>query len=192
MPSEVPGYFDAEGRSLKRQFLASPLPFEPRITSRFSMRRMHPVLGRRRAHRGIDYGAPTGTRVVAVANGTVVSAARSGDSGNMVRLRHNNGYETYHLHLSRFAKGLSRGDRVAQGQTIGYSGATGLVTGPHLHYGVRKNGTFVNWLTERRKLPPGKPVPPEHMAAFEVVRDRALELLTGRQRQDVPVGANTQ
>ena len=193
VPGEVPGYFDVEGRSMKRQFLASPLPFEPRITSRFSTRRMHPVLGRRRAHRGIDYGAPTGTRVVAVANGTVVSGARSGASGNMVRLRHNNGYETYYLHLSRFAKRLSRGDRIAQGQTIGYSGATGLVTGPHLHYGVRKNGTFVNWLTERRNLPPGEPVPAEHMAAFQGVRDRALELLTGRPPgPSIPIAANTQ
>ena len=193
VPGEVPGYFDLEGRSMKRQFLASPLPFEPRITSRFSTRRMHPVLGTRRAHRGVDYGAPTGTRVVAVANGTVVSAARSGASGNMVRLRHNNGYETYYLHLSRFAKGLSPGDRIAQGHTIGYSGATGLVTGPHLHYGVRKNGTFVNWLTERRNMPPGDPVPPEQMVAFKEIRDRALELLAGRQpRPDVSVSANTQ
>ena len=193
VPGEVPGYFDAEGRSLKRQFLASPLPFEPRITSRFSIRRMHPVLGTRRAHRGVDYGAPTGTRVRAVANGTVVSAARSSASGNMVRLRHDNGYETYYLHLSRFAKGLHPGVRIAQDQTIGYSGATGLVTGPHLHFGVRKNGTFVNWLTERRNLPPGEPVPPEHMAAFQEVRDRALEQLTGRQpRRGIPVGANTQ
>ena len=193
VPGEVPGYFDLEGRSMKRQFLASPLPFEPRITSRFSTRRMHPVLGTRRAHRGIDYGAPTGTRVVAVANGTVVSAARSGASGNMVRLRHNNGYQTYYLHLSRFAKGLSPGDRIAQGQSIGYSGATGLVTGPHLHYGVRKNGTFVNWLTERRNMPPGDPVPPEQMVAFKEIRDRALELLAGRQPgPDVSVSANTQ
>ena len=194
VPGEVPGYFDLEGRSMKRQFLASPLPFEPRITSRFSTRRMHPVLGTRRAHRGIDYGAPTGTRVVAVANGTVVSAARSGASGNMVRLRHNNGYETYYLHLSRFARGLRLGVRIAQGQTVGYSGATGLVTGPHLHYGVRKNGTFVNWLTERRNTPPGEPVPPEHMAAFKETRDRALELLAGRQPLGAgdPIAANTQ
>ena len=194
VPGEVTGYFDVEGRSLKRQFLASPLPFEPRITSRFSTRRMHPVLGTRRAHRGVDYGAPTGTRVRAVANGTVVTAARSGASGNMARLRHDNGYETYYLHLSRFAKGLHPGARIAQDQTVGYSGATGLVTGPHLHFGVRKNGIFVNWLTERRNLPPGEPVPPEHMAAFQEVRGRALEQLTGRQprHDDDPIGANAQ
>ena len=194
VPGEAPAYFDADGRSMKRQFLASPLPFEPRITSRFSSRRMHPILGIRRPHQGVDYGAPTGTRVIAIADGTLVSAAASGGSGNMVRLRHTNGYETYYLHLSRFAEGLRPGARIAQGQTIGYVGSTGLATGPHLHFGIRKNGPYVNWLTERRNLPPGDPVPPDQMAAFEEVRDRALALLTGRRppRDDYPVGANTQ
>ena len=194
IPGEALAYFDFDGRSMKRQFLASPLPFEPRITSRFSYRRMHPVLGVRRPHQGVDYGAPTGTRVIAVANGTLVSAARSGGSGNMVRLRHTNGYETYYLHLSRFAQGLRPGARIAQGQTIGYVGSTGLATGPHLHFGVRKNGPYVNWQTERRNLPPGDPVPPDQMVAFQEVRDRALALLTGRQpwRDDDPISANTQ
>ena len=192
LPGEAPAYFDENGRSMKRQFLASPLPFEPRITSRFSSRRLHPVLGIRRPHQGVDYGAPTGTRVIAVANGTLVSAAPSGGSGNMVRLRHTNGYETYYLHLSRFAKGLRRGVRITQGQTIGYVGSTGLATGPHLHFGVRKNGPYVNWLTERRNVPPGDPVPPDQMVAFQEVRDRALALLTGRQPppDDHPLGAN--
>ena len=110
----VPGeteaqYFDADGRSLKRLFLRSPFRFEPRITSRFSYRRLHPILGRHRPHLGVDYGAPTGTPVIAVASGRVVSAGRSGGSGNMVRLRHTNGYETYYLHLSAFASGIRRG-----------------------------------------------------------------------------------
>jgi murein DD-endopeptidase MepM/ murein hydrolase activator NlpD len=194
VPGEAPAYFDAEGRAMKRQFLASPLPFEPRITSRFSRSRMHPILGTARAHQGVDYGAPTGTRVVAIANGTLVSAARSGGSGNMVRLRHTNGYETYYLHLSRFAKGLRPGARIAQGQTIGFVGSTGLATGPHLHFGIRKNGPYVNWLTERRNLPPGDPVPPAHMVAFQEVRDRALAQLTGRQleRGNEPIASNTQ
>ena len=194
VPGEAPGYYDVEGRSLKRQFLSSPLPFEPRITSRFSYRRLHPVLGTHRAHLGVDYGAPTGTRVMAVASGTLVSAAPSGGSGNMVRLRHANGYETYYLHLSRFGKGLRRGARIMQGQTIGFVGSTGLTTGPHLDFRVRKNGTFVNWLTERRNLPPGDPVPAEQMAAFQEVRDRFLTLLTGRQPRlgGDAIGANTQ
>ena len=111
----------------------------------------------------------------------------------MVRLRHTNGYETYYLHLSRFAKGLRRGARVMQGQTIGFVGSTGLATGPHLDYRVRKNGTFVNWLIEFRDLPPGDPVPPDQMAAFQEVRDRVLTLLPGWQSQrDAPVAANTQ
>ena len=176
---QVPGeteaqYFDADGRSMKRLFLRSPFRFEPRVTSRFSYRRLHPVLGGRRPHLGVDYGAPTGTPVIAVANGTVVSAGRSGGSGNMVRLRHTNGYETYYLHLSAFATGIRRGARVSQGQTIGRVGATGLVTGPHLDYRMRKNGTFVNPLIEHRNLPPGDPVPDAYLASFREVRDQAL------------------
>ena len=168
-------YYDAAGRSLKRLFLRSPFRFEPRVTSRFSYRRLHPVLGTNRPHLGVDYGAPTGTPVIAVANGRVVSAAASGGSGNMVRLRHTNGYETYYLHLSRFAKGMRPGNRVVQGQTVGYVGSTGLATGPHLDYRIRKNGTFVNPLIEHRNLPPGDPIPEEHVAAFFEANDRALE-----------------
>ena len=168
-------YYDADGRSLKRLFLRSPFRFEPRVTSRFSYRRLHPVLGTNRPHLGVDYGAPTGTPVIAVANGRVVSAAASGGSGNMVRLRHTNGYETYYLHLSRFAKGMRPGSRVVQGQTVGYVGSTGLATGPHLDYRIRKNGTFVNPLVEQRNFPPGDPIPEEHLAAFTKARDQALE-----------------
>ena len=193
VPGDAPAYFDAEGRSMKRQFLRSPLPFEPRITSRFSYRRLHPVLGTHRPHLGVDYGAPTGTRVIAVANGTVVSAARSGGSGNLVRLRHSNGYETWYLHLSRFANGMNPGVRVMQGQTIGYVGSTGLATGPHLDYRLRKNGTFVNPLIEHRNLPPGEPIPPEQMSAFKNERDRLLAQLSSRQPADyVPLGAAAQ
>ena len=193
VPGEAPAYFDADGRSTKRQFLRSPLPFEPRVTSRFSYRRLHPILGTRRPHLGVDYGAPTGTRVIAVANGTIISAARSGGSGNLVRLRHSNGYETWYLHLSRFANGMSPGARVMQGQTIGYVGSTGLATGPHLDYRLRKNGTFVNPLVEHRNLPPGDPVPPEQMSAFKDERDRLVAQLSSRQPADyVPLGVTVQ
>ena len=193
VPGEEPAYFDGDGLSMKRQFLRSPLPFEPRITSRFSYRRLHPVLGVNRPHLGVDYGAPTGTRVIAVANGTVVSAARSGGSGNMVRLRHSNGYETWYLHLSRFANGMSPGARVRQGQTIGYVGSTGLATGPHLDYRVRKNGTFVNPLIEHRNMPPGEPVPHEHKVSFENERDRLLARLSSRQPGGyTPLGGSIQ
>ena len=167
-------FYDADGRSMKRLFLKSPFRFEPRITSRFSYRRRHPVLGVNRPHLAVDYGAPTGTPVIAVANGRVVSAAMSGGSGNMVRLRHTNGYETYYLHLSAFAKGMRPGARVVQGQVIGRVGSTGLATGPHLDYRIRKNGTFVDPLLEHRNLPPGEPVPAEHLDLFYEIRDRAL------------------
>ena len=171
-------YYDEQGRSLRRQFLRSPFRFEPRVTSRFSKRRLHPVLGVYRPHLGVDYGAPTGTPVVAVAAGAVVSAGRSGGSGNMVRLRHTNGYETYYLHLSAFADGIRPGARVAQGQTIGRVGATGLATGPHLDYRMRRDGVFVDPLIEHRKLPPGEPVPERHLAAFHEVRDQALRRMS--------------
>ena len=108
----------------------------------------------------------------------MVSVGMSGGSGNMVRLRHTNGYETYYLHLSAFAKGVRQGGRVTQGQMIGRVGSTGLSTGPHLDYRMRKNGEFVNPLLEHRNLPPGDPVPDEHMDAFYLYRDSALDRLS--------------
>ena len=176
-PGGDPGYYDDAGRSLKRMFLRSPLRFEPRITSRFSRNRMHPILGERRAHLGVDYGAATGTPVIAVANGTVVSAGWSGGSGRMVRLRHTGGYETYYLHLSAFAGGMRPGARVAQGQLIGRVGSTGLATGPHLDYRLKKNGVFLNPLVEHRKMPPGEPVPAEYLKLFRAERERIFGLL---------------
>jgi murein DD-endopeptidase MepM/ murein hydrolase activator NlpD len=177
-PGGLPGYYDDSGRSLRRFFLRSPLKFEPRITSRFSRGRMHPALHVNRAHRGVDYGAPQGSPVVAVASGTVVSASYDGTNGRMVRLRHSSGYESYYLHLSAFASGVRAGTRVSQSDVIGYVGATGLATGPHLHYGLRKNGVFVNPLVEHRNMPPGDPVPETAMEAFLAVRDRGLAQLS--------------
>ena len=174
-------YYDQNGRSMRRFFLVSPLLFNPRITSGFSKRRLHPVLGRYRAHLGVDYGAPTGTPVVAVSDGVVVSAGWAGGGGNQVRIRHAGGFETYYLHLSRFAKGMRAGARVSQKQVIGYVGATGTATGPHLDYRVRKNGVFVNPITEHRKLPPGEPISGAHLAAFrravESIQDRMTTML---------------
>jgi murein DD-endopeptidase MepM/ murein hydrolase activator NlpD len=178
-PGGKPGYYDEQGRSLRRFFLASPLKFEPRITSGFSLRRMHPVLHTARAHRGVDYGAPAGAPVVAVASGTVISATFDNANGRMVRLRHPSGYESYYLHLSAFASGMRAGARVNQGQTIGRVGATGLATGPHLHYGLKRNGVFVNPLREHRNMPPGEPVPASALDAFIAERGRALARLGG-------------
>lgn len=176
-PDGKPGYYDAEGRSLRRFFLKSPIKFGPRVTSRYSLRRRHPVLRTMRAHRGVDYGAPTGAPVIAVAAGTVVSATYDNTNGRMVRLRHASGYDSYYLHLSGFARGIRRGARVDQGQTIGRVGSTGLATGPHLHYGLRKNGAWVDPLREHRRMPPGDPVPVTAMEAFRSVRDQALAQL---------------
>lgn len=191
-PGGKPDYFDEQGRSLRRFFLRSPLKFEPRITSRYSQRRMHPVLQTARAHRGVDYGAPTGAAVVAVASGTVVSATYDSANGRMVRLRHPSGYQTYYLHLSAFASGVRAGVRVDQGQTIGRVGATGLATGPHLHYGLKKNGAWVDPLTEHRRMPPGEPIPAGGMEAFRAARDTALmELADAVKERRPPVAATS-
>jgi murein DD-endopeptidase MepM/ murein hydrolase activator NlpD len=171
-------FYDENGRSLKRFFLRSPLRFEPRITSGFSRSRLHPVYRTYRAHLGIDYGAPLGAPVVAVASGTVVSAGWSGGGGNMVRIRHASGFESYYLHLSGFAKGIRSGVHIDQGELIGRVGATGTATGPHLDYRLRKNGVFVNPLTEHRKLPPGEPIPGSQLAAFRSTADDTLSRLS--------------
>jgi murein DD-endopeptidase MepM/ murein hydrolase activator NlpD len=173
-PGSKPDYYDEHGRSLRRFFLRSPLKFVPQITSGFSARRMHPVLHTARAHRGVDYRAPSGAPVVAIASGRVVSATFDRANGRMVRLRHTSGYESYYLHLSAFAPGIKAGASISQGETLGRVGATGLATGPHLHYGLKKNGVFVNPIREHRNLPPGDPVPASASAAFEAERDRAL------------------
>jgi murein DD-endopeptidase MepM/ murein hydrolase activator NlpD len=169
---ESPGYFDERGISMRRFFLKSPLKFDPVVTSGFSRSRLHPVLHEVRAHLGVDYRAPTGAPVVAVADGTVVAAGPSGGSGRMVHLRHTNGYETQYLHLSSIA--VRRGARVAQGEIIGRVGATGLATGPHLDYRLKKNGVFVNPVTAHRAMPPADPVPSAQLAAFVAARDRAF------------------
>jgi murein DD-endopeptidase MepM/ murein hydrolase activator NlpD len=178
-----PGYYDAEGRSLRRFFLRSPLRFEPRISSGFSYRRRHPVLQTWRAHPAIDYVAPVGAPVVAVAGGTVVQAGWAGGAGRMVTIRHGNGYESSYLHLSAINRGVRPGARVSQGQFIGRVGATGLATGPHLDYRLKKHEVWVKPLVEHRRLPPGEPVPPRQAASFEAVRDRALALFVSRPGQ---------
>lgn len=177
VPGSQPDYYDENGRSLQRFFLRSPLKFDPRITSRFSRSRMHPVLQRARAHNGVDYAAPTGAAVVAVSPGTVISATFDNANGRMVRLRHSSGYVSYYLHLSAFGPGIRAGARVAQGETIGRVGMTGLATGPHLHYGLQRNGGWVDPLREQRNMPPGEPVPAASLDAFGLVRDEALAAL---------------
>ena len=167
-----PAWYDEQGRSLKRQFLQSPLPFEPRVTSQFSYRRLHPVHGTARAHLGVDYGAPAGTRVQAVAAGVVEFAGWSGEAGRMVKLRHSGGYQTLYLHLSSLGPGIRVGARVGQGETVGRVGSTGTATGPHLDYRIIKDGTYVNPLTELRKMPKGVELAPGEHSSFAAHRDR--------------------
>jgi murein DD-endopeptidase MepM/ murein hydrolase activator NlpD len=176
-PGGEPGYYDREGRSLKRFFLKSPLKFEPQVTSHFSRARRHPVLHVMRAHLGVDYRAPTGAPVIAVAAGVVTGAGWRGGGGKTVSIRHASGYESFYLHLSAIAPGVRPGVRIAQGQYIGRVGATGLATGPHLDYRLRKNGTFVNQLLEHKRLPPGEPVPAQHLEEFRRVRDEVMSQL---------------
>lgn len=158
--------------------LKSPLLFQVRVTSRFSQSRLHPIYRTYRPHLGVDYGAPVGSPVVAVAAGTVASAGYSGEGGNMVRIRHAGGLESYYLHLSAFGGGVRAGTRVDQGQVIGRVGATGAATGPHLDFRLRRNGVFVNPLSEHSRQPPGEPIPAVRLASFGTERDALLGQLT--------------
>ena len=185
-PDGRPGWYDADGRSLKRQFLRSPLPFEPQITSGYSRSRLHPIYGDYRAHLGVDYGAPAGTSVVAVAAGTIESAEWSGDAGRMVVIRHAGGYETMYLHLSSFAPGIRPGVRVGQGDLVGRVGATGAATAPHLDYRIRKNGAYVNPTTALSRMAKGEPIPAGRMAEFTRERDRVLALLPAQAPEKKP------
>ncbi|SCY37499.1 Murein DD-endopeptidase MepM and murein hydrolase activator NlpD, contain LysM domain [Nitrosospira sp. Nl5] len=157
------GYYAPDGKSLRKAFLRSPLEFS-RISSGFSHARFHPVLKTWRAHRGIDYAAPTGTRVKAAADGIVEFAGWQGGYGNVVILQHRGQYSTVYGHLSKFAKGLGKGQRVSQSDIIGYVGATGMATGPHLHYEFRFNGIQRDPL--RVAMPVANPVASRSMAAF--------------------------
>jgi len=159
------GYYTPEGKNLRKAFLRSPLEFS-RITSGFGMR-LHPLFHNWRAHTGVDYAAPTGTRVKATADATVEFFGRKGGYGNVVLLRHRGGYSTLYGHLSRFAAGLHRGERIAQGEVIGFVGQTGWATGPHLHYEFRVNNHYRNPLT--MAFPAAQPISADRMAAFRAV-----------------------
>jgi murein DD-endopeptidase MepM/ murein hydrolase activator NlpD len=165
------GYYTPAGESLRRAFLKSPLEFT-RISSRYSRGRRHPILGGVRPHLAIDYAAPQGTPVWAVADGTVEFAGWSGGNGYTVTLRHRANFKTMYNHLSRFGKGIRPGAPVKQRQVIGYVGTTGLSTGPHLDYRVVKDGRFVNPL--KQTFLPGKPISPSARAAFFETRDSLL------------------
>jgi murein DD-endopeptidase MepM/ murein hydrolase activator NlpD len=168
-------WYDETGRSLKRQFLKSPLPFDPRVTSGFNPRRLHPIFHQVRAHLGVDYAAGIGTAVVAIADGVVESAEWAGEAGRMVVVRHSGGYESLYLHLSSFA--VRPGAHVGQGQLLGRVGMSGAATGPHLDFRIKRNGIHQNPLTFRSGMPAGEPIATNQLAAFEEARDRALTKL---------------
>ena len=159
-------YFTSEGRSVRASFLRSPISYT-RISSGFSGARLHPVLNRVRPHLGVDFAAAEGTPVWAPADGVVTARGRDGESGNRIALRHGAGYETHYLHLSRFAAGLKVGDRVRQKEVIGYVGSTGLATGPHLDYRVRRSGVWVNPVNEA--FPRAEQLPAQHAEQFRRV-----------------------
>jgi murein DD-endopeptidase MepM/ murein hydrolase activator NlpD len=167
----VTGFYDERGRSLRRAFLRAPLQFR-RISSRFGSR-FHPILHIWRRHEGVDFEAPYGTPVRATADGVVTRVGREDEGyGNLIELRHANGIRTRYGHLSTFARGLRAGERVEQGETIGYVGSTGLSTGPHLHYEFLVNGRPTN--PQRKDMGAGTPVPRPLAAAYDAVRDQLL------------------
>ena len=157
-------YWNEKGESLRKAFLKAPLEFK-RISSGFSYARKHPVTGQVRPHTAVDYAAPTGTPVVAIGDGTVLSAGWAGGGGNTVKIRHNSVYTTSYMHLSKYGPGIKAGVHVKQGQVIGYVGMTGTATGPHLDFRVYKNGTAINPLTI--ESPSAEPIKEEFRAALD-------------------------
>lgn len=178
-PGSEGGYYTLDGKNIRKAFLRSPLEFS-RISSGFTRARFHPVLKTWRAHTGVDYAAPTGTRVKATSGGIVEFAGRQGGYGNLVILRHQSKFTTWYGHLSGFAPGMQRGKRVNQGDIIGYVGSTGLATGPHLHYEFRINNAYQDPL--RVAMPPAPPLAPQYRTAFdEATRPMSEHLALLRQ-----------
>lgn len=179
-PGGKADYYTPDGRPVRKAFLRYPVDYA-RISSGFSLARRHPVLNRVRAHKGIDFAAPSGTPIKAAGAGRIVSRGRNGGYGNVIVLAHGKGITTLYGHMSRFAKGLSVGDRVSQGQVIGYVGMTGLATGPHVHYEYRVNGVHKN--PARVTVPKADPIPASLMADFKA---QTAPLLARLDAEPVP------
>ncbi|HVZ21507.1 MAG TPA: M23 family metallopeptidase [Vicinamibacterales bacterium] len=167
-------YYDEDGHSAKKFLVRKPLTVIARISSQFGWR-VHPILGYKRLHPGVDYAAPRGTPILAAGNGVVERAGPSSGYGNFTLIKHTNGYETAYGHQTAFAKGIAPGVTVRQGQIIGYVGSTGLSTGPHLHFEIRVNGQPVDPL--RIRLPRGRVLEGDLLASFEKERERIDTLL---------------
>lgn len=167
-------YFDDQGKSLRKAFLKSPLDYT-RISSRYTLRRFHPVQKIWKAHLGTDYAAPTGTPIRSVGAGIVIESGYGRGNGNYVKVKHNETYTTQYLHMSRIHKSARKGKKVTQGQVIGYVGSTGLATGPHLCFRFWKNGRQIDPFTV--KTPPTIPIQEAHKAAFELVKSQYIKRL---------------
>ncbi|MBN2644052.1 MAG: peptidoglycan DD-metalloendopeptidase family protein [Desulfuromonadaceae bacterium] len=173
-------YFDEQGKSLRKAFLKAPLSYT-RISSGYTKRRFHPVLNKWKPHLAIDYAAPTGTPIRAVADGTITQKSYDKSNGNKIRIRHPNSYETTYIHMSKFAKGMKKGRHVSQGEVIGYVGMTGIATGPHLDFRVFKNGQPINPL--KMESTPAAPVTSARQAEFDQLIGRLQhDLSLGRQK----------
>lgn len=182
------GYYDFDGTPNKKTFLNAPVRAS-RISSGFSRNRFHPVLKRRKAHLGTDYAAPTGTPIMAVANGVVTARSFTKGNGNYVKVKHDKVYATQYLHMSRFAKGIKVGTPVNQGQVIGYVGQTGLATGPHVCFRFWKNGKQVNHRTEN--FPPLNPMDDSELPSFYKVRNDLIASLRDVKYRDPAVSFAT-
>ncbi|MFV0290072.1 MAG: M23 family metallopeptidase [Mangrovibacterium sp.] len=176
-------YYNEKGESLKKAFLKAPLNYK-RVSSGFSNARKHPVLKIVRPHHGVDYAAATGTPVMTIGDGTVITKAfQRGGAGYYLKIKHNSTYTTTYMHLSKYAKGIAEGKRVKQGEVIGYVGATGIATGPHLDFRVQKNGTYINPLS--MESPPVEPVAEKNLASFNSLKD---SLMLKLQEIKIPTG----
>ena len=166
--------YKRQGQSLRKAFLKAPVEFS-RISSRYNLKRFHPIVQKTKAHYGTDYAAPQGTPIIAVGDGVVSKSSYTKGNGKYVKIRHNNTYETQYLHMSRRA--VAAGERVKQGQVIGYVGSTGLATGPHVCFRFWKNGKQVDHL--REEFPPSTPIKDDQMDAFQAAIQEINEALTG-------------
>ena len=178
-------YFDETGGSLRKQFLKVPLRFR-RISSGFSKRRLHPVTGKVAAHLGVDYAARTGTPIMSIGDGKVIFKKHDSINGRIVKIRHNGTYSSAYAHMNSFAKGISKGSQVRQGQVIGYVGSSGRATGPHLHFAMYRNGKYVD--PRRINVPRATSVPAKDRTAFEQKAREMMFLLEDEPRKQVAVG----
>ncbi|MCX5782739.1 MAG: peptidoglycan DD-metalloendopeptidase family protein [Elusimicrobia bacterium] len=166
-PNGKKGYYSPDGRSMISAFLKAPLQYR-RISSYFTKSRYHPILKYYRPHLGVDYSAPEGTPVSSIGEGAVTLAEWKGDNGNLVSIKHPNGYSSFYGHLSRYGKGIRKGARVSQGQIVGYVGTTGLSTGPHLDFRVKKDFSFINYLKVR--IPPATKIKGNEKESFTKIK----------------------